>query len=134
MNQGTRLTNLVDFTRKELLIILQRKIDMYALFLRQLVQKKASFDDEDVVMIPEYNKCLHMDNILSLDKNALISIFEVVENELENMQEIHNAWDKSITWTHRRDLKKQFFVWIKLIRYIEERIILKSILFSKALL
>ena len=121
MNHGKGVNSLLK--RKELLISLQRKLDIHALSMRQLSHKKLFFfnDNEPV----KGNELLQIEHIISLDNvDDLLAMFKLVEMEIEVLEEVHNAYDEKLLRCYISNKKKEFFLWIKLIRYIEEKIFL----------
>jgi hypothetical protein len=108
--------------RKDILILLQRKINMHGLYTRQLFHKERLYSSADI-----YNtKTLPMGNnvMLSMDIPELIVMTEFFDNENRILQAIHNEFDAALLESFRVDGRTNISLCINLTSFIEERILL----------
>ena len=106
--------------RKDILLTLQRSINMHGLYSRQFIQKQKNYCDFFL-----YAKSLPLGNdMLYLNNSELITMLEFVEDENRNFQEIHDELDHAIIWKNSHDHKKKFTILLKLTCYLQERIFL----------
>ena len=94
---------------------LQRKIDMYSLYTRQLIDKEKKYHN---IKCPSYI----LVDLLSPTTLDIRSKIHFWERELKKIQMVHDNFNYRIISSFSQDTKAEFIFLIKRIQYIEERI------------
>ena len=105
---------------KDIMLTLQRSINIHGLYSRQLTHKQKNLCDSFVLA-----KKMPLGNImLSLNDMELMTMLDFVDDENRNFQEIHDEMDRAIICKNSHDQRKFFAILLKLTLYLQQRIFL----------